>query len=140
VCTCIVVGGVFAVFSPIFPYLYNTSDDVRMLATRFMQANAVYMAFNAVSNCAYFTIRSGGKTFITFLFDSVYTWVFFVPLTYVLTHFTTLDILILYPVCHLAEVMKCILGIIVVKYGNWAQNMVSDKVTDKSIETSVDVT
>lgn len=126
VCTCIVVSAVLVALSPIIPNIYNTTDYVSMLATRFMQTSAIYMVFNAVSNCTYFTIRSGGKTFITFLFDSVYSWVVFVPFTYVLTHFTTLNIMILYPICYLPDIIKCIIGIIVVKDGHWAQNMVSD--------------
>ena len=131
VCVCIVIGGLLAALSPIIPYIYNTTDDVRMLATHFMLTCAMYMCFNAVTHCTYFTIRSGGKTFVTFLFDSVYTWVVFVPLAYVLTHFTTMDILVLYPVCYLADVFKCIIGVIVVKSGHWAQNMVSDTASDK---------
>ncbi len=110
ICICIVVGGVLAVLSPVIPYIYNTTADVRRLATRFMQTSAFYMGFNAVTHCSYFTIRSGGKTFVTFLFDSAYTWVVFVPFTYILTHFTALDIMVLYPVCYLADVLKCIIG------------------------------
>jgi len=126
VCVCVVVGGVLAALSPVIPYIYNTTADVRRLASSFMQTNAIYMAFNAVSHCTYFTIRSGGKTFLTFLFDSVYTWVVFVPFTYALTHFTSLNIFILYPVCYSVDIVKCIIGIIIVKAGHWAQNMVSD--------------
>lgn len=138
VCVCIVVGSLLAVSSPVIPYIYNTTDDVRRLATRFIQTNAMYMAVNAVSHCAYFTIRSGGKTFITFLFDSVYTWTVFVPFTYILIHFTSLNISVLYPICYLADVIKCIIGIIVVKDGRWAQNMVSDTVYDRGIEPYAD--
>ncbi len=134
VCICIVVGGALAVLSPFFPYIYNTTDDVRMLATRFMQTSAIYMAFNAVSNCAYFTMRSGGKTLITFLFDSVYSWVAVVPFTYILTHFTNMSIFMLYPVCYFTDVIKCIIGIIVLRGGRWAQNIVSDTVSDRYIE------
>ena len=115
VCICIVVGGILAALSPIIPYIYNTTDEVRMLATSFMLTSAIYMSFNAVSHCTYFAIRSGGKTFVTFLFDSVYTWAVFVPFAYILTHFTTMDIFVLYPVCYLADIIKCIIGIIVVK-------------------------
>lgn len=139
VCACIVVGGVLVALSPIIPHIYNTTDDVRALATRFIQTNAAYMAFNAVSNNAYFAIRSGGKTFITCLFDSVYVWVVFVPLTYVLSHFTALDIWILYPICYSADIIKCIIGIIVVKDGRWAQNMVSDTASNACIALNADV-
>ncbi|NLN05314.1 MAG: MATE family efflux transporter [Clostridiaceae bacterium] len=124
VCTCIAVGSVLAVLAPLFTHIYKTTDDVRLLATRFMQTNAFYMVFTAVANCSYFTIRSGGKTYVTVLFDSVYTWAIFVPLTYVLTHFTSLNILVLYLLCYSAEIIKCIIGVIVVRTGFWAQNMV----------------
>lgn len=138
VCTCIVVGGALVALSPFIPYIYNTTDDVRVLATRFMITTAIYMGFNAVTHCAYFTMRSGGKTLVTFLFDSVYTWVVFVPSAYLLTHFTTLDILVLYPVCYLTDVLKCIIGIIVVKSGHWAQNMVSDSTSNGKFEANTD--
>lgn len=128
ICVCIVVGGVLAALSPVVPNIYNTSDDVRRLATRFMLTSAMYLSFNSVAHCAYFTIRSGGKTFVTFLFDSVYTWVILVPYAYILTHFTDLNIMVLYPVCYLADILKCIIGIFIVKGGHWAQNMVSDTV------------
>jgi putative MATE family efflux protein len=126
VCICFVVGGALAALSPVIPNIYNTTDDVRRLATRFMLTSAMYLGFNAVAHCSYFTIRSGGKTFITFLFDSVYTWVILVPFTYALTHFTNLDIMVLYPVCCSVDIIKAIIGIIIVKAGHWAQNMVSD--------------
>lgn len=125
VCICIVVGGVLAVLSPVIPGIYNTTDDVRALASRFMLTGAVFMSFNAVSHCAYFTIRSGGKTLITFLFDSVYTWGLFIPYVYVLTHFTSLDIMVLYPVCCLGDIVKSIVAVIIVKAGHWAHNMVA---------------
>lgn len=132
ICICIGIGSILIALSPILPHIYNTTDDVRKLATRFIQTSAVYMWVNSVTHCAYFTIRSGGKTFMTFLFDSAYTWVVFVPFAYVLTHFTTLDILVLYPISCLTDVLKCIIGIIVVKSGRWAQNMVGNMASEET--------
>ena len=73
----------------------------------------------------YFTLRSGGKTWITVLFDSVYVWVVDIPLAYVLAHFTGLPIVLVYLSCQLIETLKCILGYILVKKGIWLQNIVS---------------
>lgn len=133
-CICIVVGSILFALSPILPHMYKTSDDVMRLATRFMQTSAVYMAVNAITHCSYFTIRSGGKTFITFLFDSAYTWVVFVPLTYILTHFTSLDISVLYPLCYMTDIIKCIIGIIIVKLGYWAHNIVANDASAENIK------
>ena len=138
VCICTVVGSALAFVAPFIPYIYNTTDDVRMLATRFMQTSAMYMAFNAISNCSYFTMRSGGKTFVTFLFDSAYTWIVFVPFAYMLTHFTTMSIHVLYPVCYFADAIKSIIGIIIVKSGSWAQNIVSEEGSGGQIPCPVD--
>lgn len=125
VCICMGMGGLLAILSPFIPYIYETSGHVRELASGFMRVHAAYMAFNAITNCSYFTIRSGGKMLLTMLFDSIYTWVIFVPFTYLMTHFTALPITALFPICYMCDILKATLGIIVVKNGRWAQNMVS---------------
>ncbi|HEY8443438.1 MAG TPA: MATE family efflux transporter [Clostridia bacterium] len=125
ICICGAVSCVLAATSPFIPYLYKTTDQVRELASSFMRTHALYMIFNAISNSSYFTMRSGGKMLLTVLFDSVYTWVIFVPFTYVLTRFTALGITALYTVCYLTDILKAANGLIVVKSGVWAQNMVS---------------
>ncbi len=127
VCISLVIGGILAAASPVIPRIYNTTDDVRRLATYFMLTGAVYMAFNSITHCCYFAFRSGGKTFATFLFDSVYTWVVCVPFTYVIVNFTGLNIMVLYPICYFTDVIKSIVGILMLRTGFWAQNIVSDK-------------
>lgn len=129
VCICLVVGGLLIAVSPVIPYIYNTTDDVRQLATHFMIVSAIFMAVNATSHCCYFTLRSGGKTFITFLFDSVYMWVIGVPFTYALTHFTHLDIYAIFPISYLTELIKCTFGLIMVRAGLWAQNIVAGDIS-----------
>lgn len=128
ICTCVVIGGALAAVSPFIPRIYNTTDDVRRLATLFMLTSALYMSFNATTHCCYFAIRSGGRTFVTFLFDSAYSWIICVPYTYVLTHFTKLDIFILYPVSCITDAIKSVIGVLVVKTGYWAQNIVASDV------------
>jgi putative MATE family efflux protein len=125
VCCCIVIGGVLAAASPFIPNAYNTTNDVRRLATLFMLTSAALMPFNAISHCSYFAIRSGGKTMVTFLFDSVYSWVVFIPYTYILVHYTNLSISIVYPLCYLSEAIKCVVGFLIVRTGYWVQNIVS---------------
>ena len=50
----------------VFPHIYNTEQSVRTLATQFILISAVMMPAQAFLNASYFTIRSGGKTGITF--------------------------------------------------------------------------
>ncbi len=127
VCVCILLGSALALCAGFIPNIYNTSDEVRRLATLFMRTSAMCMVFNAISHCCYFTIRSGGKTFITLLFDSVFTWAICVPYTYIMVHYAGLGIELLYPLCYLTEVLKCTIGILIVRSGHWAKNIIEDK-------------
>ena len=77
-------------------------------------------------NSCYFTLRSGGKTLITFLFDSVSIWTLSVPLAYCLAHFTSMNIVTLYLCCNLVDLIKCVIGYIMVKRGKWLHNLVAE--------------
>ena len=80
---CIVIGALMALVAPLFPRLYTT-DEVRRMAAIFIVEVAMFMPVNAFLHASYFTLRSGGKTIITFLFDSVFIWVVSVPVAFCL--------------------------------------------------------
>lgn len=111
--------------SPLVPRLYHTEESVRALAMNLLMIYACCMPLFAYCNAAYFTLRSGGKTLITFVFDSGYTWVVAVPLCWVLVHFTALDIRVIYLCVQLADIIKVIFGHILIKKGVWINNMVA---------------
>lgn len=129
--SCVVLGGVLALFAPYIPNLYNTSDTVRHLATKLLYDVAICMPIFSFAHCTYFTIRSGGKTVLTFLVDSAYTWLFSVPLVYVLIHFTDMNIVPLYLITQASDSLKCVIGFILVRKGVWVNNIVADKGTEK---------
>jgi putative MATE family efflux protein len=132
VCICVVLGSALALSAGVIPNIYNAEPEAKRLATVFMRTSAMYMVFNAVTHCCYFTMRSGGKTFITMLFDSVYTWVICVPYTYLMVRYSGLGIELLYPICYLTEVLKCTIGVLVVRSGRWAKNMVAHEVMESA--------
>lgn len=125
VASCIVIGAIMVAIAPLFPKMYNTTDEVRGLAESFIIIAAVFMPQNAFLHAAYFTLRSGGKTVITFFFDSVFAWVVSIPLAYVLSCYTGLSIVLIYFCCQGIEIIKCIIGFILVKKGSWLQNIIS---------------
>ena len=116
-------GAIMAAFSGLFPQIYNTTDSVRQLATALICINALMMPFNSYTNATYFTLRSGGQTMVTFLFDSCFVWAVCVPLAYCLSRFTDLSILPLFFICQSADFLKCALGAIMLKQGKWIQNL-----------------
>lgn len=115
---------VMNIVAPLIPRLYKTSEEVRALATQFLRIYAFCMPLFSFCNSAYFTLRSGGKTLITFLFDCGYTWVIAVPLAWCLVHLTALPVAIIYLCVQLADFLKCVLGFILLKKGVWMNNMV----------------
>ena len=125
VLSCIVIGGVLILIAPLFPKIYNTTDSVRILAVSLLRVAAGCMPLAAFMHASYFTLRSGGKTIVTFLFDSVFLWCVSIPTAYMLSRFTALPMVPLYLSCQLLDVIKCVIGFILVKKGVWLQNIVA---------------
>ncbi len=112
--------------SGIFPRIYDTTDAARGLATKFLLISACISPFSAFANATYFTIRCGGKTMITILFDSVYACLVVGATAYCLSRFTAIPIIPLYIICQGLEAVKCVVGFLLVRSGIWVNNMVSD--------------
>lgn len=122
--SCVVMGTALAVCAPFIPRIYNTEESIRLLATELIRMAALCMPLYGFSNCEYFTLRSGGKTFITFLFDSCFTWVVSVPMAYCLSRFTGLNIVVIYLFVNGMDIIKCAIGFVLVKKGVWVRNIV----------------
>lgn len=125
VLSCVVIGEVLALCAPLFPMLYNTSAEVKELAAWFLRIAALCMPIAAFMHASYFTLRSGGKTIITFLFDSVFLWCVSIPVAYVLSRYTGMYIVSLYLSVQMLDLIKCVIGFILVKKGVWINNIVS---------------
>ena len=125
VALCSGLAVIMLLLSPLFPLLYNTNEEARQLAKYFIIITAIFMPQNAFLNAAYFTLRSGGKTVITFLFDSVFIWCVNVTIAFTLSRFTTLPVIVIYTMVQFGDMIKCIIGFVLVKKGVWIQNIVS---------------
>ena len=123
VCSGLVFGGLIAACSGIFPKIYNTTLEVQQLATVLICINACIMPFNAYTNATYFTLRSGGQTLVTFLFDSCFVWGIVIPLAYCLSRFTDMPIIPLYAICQGTDLVKSLIGAGMIKQGKWIQNL-----------------
>ncbi len=120
----IVMGSLLALAAPIIPQVYNTTPETKALATRFIWVLACCMPIHSYANVSYFTLRSGGKTLITFLFDSCFAWLVSVPVSYILSRYTALPAIYIFMVVNSLEIIKCIIGFCLVKSGIWVRNIV----------------
>jgi len=117
-------GALFALCAPLVPRFYNTTDAVRHLATQLMLVCAACLPLHAISNVSYFTLRSGGRTMITILFDSGYTWFIAVPAAWLLIHFTALPLIVVYVVVNALDILKAGAGLVLMGRGVWLRNIV----------------
>lgn len=121
----LIMATLLALFAPAIPNVYNTEPHVRQIATQLIYVVAVMMPAYSFSHCCYFTLRSGGKTIITFLFDSVFTWCVNVPAAWLLAYKTGLGIVPLYFGVQALEMVKVVVGFVLVKKGVWIHNIVA---------------
>ena len=124
---CVGVALVMMVVGRWFPNIYATEESIKELARIFIMIAAAVMPLNAFCHCTYFSLRSGGKTVVTFLFDSVYTWVLVIPVATFLAKYTTLPIAMVFFLVQSLEIVKAIIGFFMVKSGVWLQNIVEEK-------------
>ena len=118
-------GLLLAGISFVFPLLYNTTDEIRSLATVFILIAAANMPFCAYTHASYFIIRSGGNALITVLFDSVFTWVIVVPLAAYMSYFTGISIILMVAIIRATEIIKCLIAFAFVRSGIWVKNIVN---------------
>ena len=127
VASCLLFGGLSAGVSGLFPQIYDTSATAKSLATVLICIYAVFMPVHAYNHGCYFTLRSGGKTTITFVFDSGFVWLINVPLAFCISRFTAMPIVPLYTICLSTDLIKCVLGSYMLKKGDWIQNLAKEQ-------------
>ena len=118
------VGAVMFLLGGEVTRFYNTNDEAKRLAVYFVRVWACVMPLHAFSNASYFTLRSGGKTVITFLFDSGSVWALMVPVAFALYYIFRLDIYAVYPLVMSLEILKDLIGYILVKKKVWIRTIV----------------
>ncbi|MBR5349337.1 MAG: MATE family efflux transporter [Lachnospiraceae bacterium] len=118
--------------APFYPLLYNASDEIRKMATGIIIVFGLAMPIGAYTHSSYFTIRSGGNTLITFVFDSCFAWAVAVPTAYYLSRHTGMGVIGMVCVVQGLEALKGVIGACLVLSGIWARNIVNEKKTSQA--------
>ncbi len=118
--------GAFLLFTAkIYPMLYNVSDEAKTLGMLFITVQALFYPKDAFLHTSYFTIRAGGKTIVTFLFDSVFMMLVSVPAAFFLSRYTQMNVIMIFAVVHSLDFIKCIVGYVILRKNLWMRNIVS---------------
>ena len=128
----VVMGLVLILVSPLIPQMYNVSAEVRDLTRQLLVIVGLTLPIHSFAHVAYFTIRSGGRTVITFFFDALYTWAVSVLMAFCLTRFTDLPIVRIYFCVMSADILKVIIGLLMIRSGFWVRNVVNDTAAEQS--------
>ncbi len=121
---CVGLTVILTAVSGFFPRLYDVPDTVQQYGQRFILVTALFFPVQGFLNALYFTLRSGGKTVVTFLFDSVFSWVVTLPLALLLCNCTNLPILGIYAVVQAVDLIKVAIGVLLIQKGIWISNLV----------------
>ena len=126
VTSCIGMSALMCLFGSYFPQIYNTENEIKILAEKFIFISALVMPLCAFCHSTYFTLRSGGKTIITFIFDSGFMWLVVIPIAYWLSYYSDWNIVTIFFLVQSLEGIKAIIGYFMVKSDSWLNNIVNN--------------
>lgn len=105
------------------PLLYKTNEASKEYASYFIRVSGFFLPAISIANACYFTLRSGGKTWITVLFDSVFVMCVSVPAVFILYRLN-LNIYVIFPIVQSLEILKAIFGTVLLRKRLWLNNIV----------------
>ena len=124
VAICVVISIVMVILAPFIPDLYNTTDAIKDLAKQLLIVSSLALPIACYGMCCYATLRSGGRTWIMFVFDSGFIWVFYVPVAWFISRHTGIGIVPFYAIIQSLEIIKSALGTVMIKKRIWVRNLV----------------
>lgn len=123
----VIMSGFLALVGPHFAKIYKVSPEAFDLAINLIYFNAILMPLLSLNTAIFFIIRSGGVTFLVFIFDSIFAWFIQVPISLLLAYKTNLSLPVLFLCVNLLELIKLILGSILLKTNIWLKNLTIDR-------------
>lgn len=122
--THVLLGAMLFLVSPLIPLMYEVSGPTHDLAVAMLRVQGIVLPAQAFIHVVYFTLRSGGKTLVTFFFDCVFTLGVSGVLSVILCRMTDLPILTCYILVQSADLIKILIAIPLLKSGCWAKTII----------------
>jgi putative MATE family efflux protein len=123
---CICTGLLLFSCSSLIPNFYNTTLEVKTLAISLLRIASLFMPIISLYYSSYFTLRAGGNTILTFMFDSVYSFMISFSIAFILSRFTNFNIILMYFIIQSIDIVKVILGLRLVVRKKWIHNIIND--------------
>ncbi len=123
----LVMGGLLFLAAPLIPLLYEVGGQTHDLAVDMLRIQGIVLPAHAFVHVVYFTLRSGGKTLVTFLFDCVFTLGVSATLSVILCRMTALPIMTCYALVQGTDLVKVLIAIPLLKSNCWAKNIIDQE-------------
>lgn len=127
VALCIVLAVALFLLAPLFPLLYNTTDDARRIGMNAIRVAAVFTPVLAFKNTAYYTIRSGGRTLLTMIFDSGSVWMLNIPIALIVSRHSSMASYGIYACVEVTNLIQAFVGFVLVKKRTWLKKLVNEE-------------
>lgn len=103
--------------------IYKISEETKAIAMFNIRVNALFIPLYSFNVSLYFTLRSGGDTKSTLVMDSIYMWVFAVPIAFLVSRLTTWSVTIMFLIVQLTDIPKAAIGVWRYRKGYWVKNL-----------------
>jgi len=105
--------------------LFSATNEALRIATWMMRVDAmVFSAYTILYTCIYI-FRAGGLGLTVLLTDSCFTWLFTVLVLYFQIKYNPLDIIYIYAIMRIADIIKMVITWMIYYRGKWARNLAS---------------
>ncbi|MBR2067851.1 MAG: MATE family efflux transporter [Solobacterium sp.] len=117
-------GLIMILTSFFFPQFYQVTNQVKETSRILILLYALLLPIQSLSNSSYFTLRSGGKTVLTFLFDSGFTCLISYPIAFILSRYFSFPLIYMFLMVKCADLFKALFGMILVEKKVWINTLV----------------
>lgn len=117
-------GLILVATSFVLPNIFKEIDnEQKKIATKLIIIYGVLLFANCLSIIYYYTLKAGGRTLETLILDTGFMLFVYVPVSWILAMATNLNIIYIYLIVRGLDILKSVLGFILVKRGKWLQNL-----------------
>ena len=124
----IIIGILLLILSPFIPQLYGKVDPLQKgLATELIIIVSVFLFARTLCASIYYILKAGGNSGITFFYDTGLMLLLYIPISWSLALFTSIDVKFIYLIICIIDLGKATFGLILMKKFNWARNLTTLK-------------
>lgn len=123
----LVFGLILMSLSGVIPHAFEKVDPLqKQLATQLLLVYGAFLPFFVIPSVAFGALRTGGKAKYVVIVDVISMWLYAVPIAWILITQTNLDVIYIYLIVQLGDLVKGIIGIVLMLKVNWAVNLAEE--------------